>query len=198
MLKKGQEDQRLKFKKEISIKYLDLLNQLLKENLKYLERKGDQKQQEFAQKFCAYAYFRLPLFRQQILQTLKAQKDPQLPQWRGIQTNLYEDSSPHPAADNFYDHLFNWEKNFLLPLNTQDRYHAFMKTLQTSLMQQRWKLRLAKRQVAFYKFLQNLIEEIQYVGINSKHINWHCLPGYNKLLHVFLTEMRTKQIKNYS
>lgn len=66
------------------------------------------------------------------------------------------------------------------------------------MLEERWKLRLAKRQVAFYKFIENLIDEIQYVGVNNKHINWHCLPGYNKILHAFLTEMKGKKIKTYS
>ena len=41
MIKNGSENDHIKFKRDISIKYLELLNELLKENLKYLERKGD-------------------------------------------------------------------------------------------------------------------------------------------------------------
>ena len=58
-------------------------------------------------------------------------------------------------------------------------------------------MRLAKRQVAFYRFLYDLVEEIQYVCVNNKHIKWNYLPGYNQLLHAFLTTMKLKDISKY-
>jgi hypothetical protein len=32
----------------------------------------------------------------------------------------------------------------------------------------------------------------------SKHIKWHYLPGYNRLLQAFLVEMKTTKIKMYT
>jgi len=32
----------------------------------------------------------------------------------------------------------------------------------------------------------------------SKHIRWHYLPGYNRLLQAFLVEMKLLKVKDYS
>jgi hypothetical protein len=61
-----------------------------------------------------------------------------------------------------------------------------------------WKNRLSKRSGIFYSFLENLVEEIEYVSVVSKYIRWHYLPGYNRLLHAFLVEFKEKRISDYT
>jgi len=56
---------------EVGLKYQELLNILLKATLRLLEFKGDESESEFAEFFCAYAYFRIPLFREHILSVIK-------------------------------------------------------------------------------------------------------------------------------
>jgi len=73
-----------------------------------------------------------------------------------------------------------------------------MDKFQVTLLEDRWKIRLAKRGGAFYTFLENLVKEIEYVCVVSKHIRWHYLPGYNRLLQAFLVEMKSIKIKDYS
>lgn len=70
--------------------------------------------------------------------------------------------------------------------------------LQTILLSDKWKNRLGKRGGAFYTFLENLVKEIEYVSVVSKYIKWHHMPGYNRLLHAFLVEMKKNKIKNYT
>ncbi len=43
------------------------MNELLKETLRALEIKGNENEQMFAENYCAYAYFRIPIFREHIL-----------------------------------------------------------------------------------------------------------------------------------
>jgi hypothetical protein len=188
----------LKFKKDVALKYLELLKELLEETIRSLECKGELAEQIFAEKFCAYAYFRLPLFREQILQTLKEQKDPVIPEWRGMEVDLYAEGHHPSKEDDFYRPLFDWENSFLRPLGQEERYRNFQGEMEKQVMRERWKLRLSKRQMAFCGFLENLLEEIHYVCVVSKYIRWHCLPGYNQLLHAFLAEMRNQPIRRYS
>ena len=90
MLQDGEHNDHIKFKKEIGLKYLELMNQLLKETFRALQFKGLLQEQKFAEKLCAYAYFRLPLFRETVLTALTEHKDPELPEWRGTEHSLYE------------------------------------------------------------------------------------------------------------
>jgi hypothetical protein len=62
----------------------------------------------------------------------------------------------------------------------------------------KWKRRITKRNGVFYTFLENLVEEIEYVSVVSKYIRWHCLPGYNRLLHGFLVELKHTRVIDYS
>jgi hypothetical protein len=55
---------------EVALKYQQLLNYLLKETLILLNNKGEEAQQVFAESFCAYAYFRIPAFRELILSAI--------------------------------------------------------------------------------------------------------------------------------
>jgi hypothetical protein len=88
----------------VAIKYQELLNHLLNETLNLLEYKGEEAEQVFAESFCSYAYFRIPLFREHILSVIHRESDPVIREWRGTEVNLYQDSSENTATknDDFY------------------------------------------------------------------------------------------------
>ena len=178
------------------------MNEFLKETLRALEIKGNEAEQIFAERFCAYAYFRVPLFREHNLDMLKSANDPQIEEWRGSENNLYQDGSSQELAvnDDFYDNLFDWENNFLRPLAQSNpvQYKESTDKFKDTLREDRWKMRLAKRSGAFFTFLENLVKQIEYVCVVSKHIRWHYLPGYNRLLQAFLVEMKCTSIRDYT
>lgn len=86
---RGDQNDELQMKVDVGLKYMELLNSLLKETLRSLEVKGDTAEQAFAEKFCSYAYFRIPLFREHILEAIREGNDPEIPEWRGTENNLY-------------------------------------------------------------------------------------------------------------
>jgi hypothetical protein len=90
---------------------------MLKETLALLDCKGDESQQLFAESFCAYAYFRIPPFRELILSAVNHNDDPEIPEWRGIDINLYESGkNTEEKGEDFYSIHFDWENNFYKPI----------------------------------------------------------------------------------
>ncbi len=63
---------------------------LLQRTLKSLEAYNYESQREFAELFCAYAYFRLPKFRKEVLTAITRNDDPEIEEWRGTEYSLTE------------------------------------------------------------------------------------------------------------
>ena len=57
---------------------------------------------------------------------------------------------------------------------------------------------MKKRGGAFFAFIKCWINYVEGIIINSKHVNWRYFPGYGKLLHSFLVEMKSKKVTEYS
>jgi hypothetical protein len=57
---------------------------------------------------------------------------------------------------------------------------------------------MKKRGNAFFAFVKYWVNYVESIVINSKNINWHNFPGYNKILFCFMTEMKAKPILSYS
>ena len=74
----------LRKKIEIAIKYQQWIYKLLELALNSLNVKGHECERTFAEIFCAYAYFRIPEFRNQILDVICNEDDPEVYEWRGI------------------------------------------------------------------------------------------------------------------
>ena len=141
------------------------------------------------------------MFREHILSVLRREEDPEVTEWRGTEADLTQESSRSidcSRGDDFYGIHFDWENNFYRPIAREERYRLSNSELQTILLGEKWKIRLAKRRGAFFTFFFNLLGEIEYVSVVSKHIKWYQLPGYNRLLLAFLIEMKQTKIKNYS
>lgn len=74
----------------IALKYQELLNQLMNLTLFSLNFKGHESEKQFAELFCALAYFRIPQFRKHVLQAISRPDDPEIEEWRGTEFNLYD------------------------------------------------------------------------------------------------------------
>jgi len=96
--------------------YQSLLYHALQKVLNKMSQKGlPDKEREFVEHFTAIAYFRIPEFRERLLNCLRKDiKDVQIPEWRGIEWRLDEsiddNKNPHLFA------LFDWERNFYIYL----------------------------------------------------------------------------------
>lgn len=81
-------NKKLSRKVEIALTYHQFLGKLLRNAVDSLNVKGLQLERSFAEMFCAYAYFRIPSFRNALLEAITRPNDPELPEWRAIQFSL--------------------------------------------------------------------------------------------------------------
>lgn len=76
------------------------LYKLLSLSLNSLNRKGSEYERTFAEIFSAYAYFRIPEFRKEILRLITNENDPEIIEWRGVEFNLQDDITERMIQDN--------------------------------------------------------------------------------------------------
>ena len=80
------------FKQEVGIVYKVFLYKLLDIALNSIDHKGSEYERTFAQIFSAYAYFRIPQFRKEILRLITKESDPEIVEWRGVEFSLEDNS----------------------------------------------------------------------------------------------------------
>jgi hypothetical protein len=51
---------------------------------------------------------------------------------------------------------------------------------------------------AYFSLIKYWITYIETIVVNSKNITWKYFPGYKKILHSFLAEMKIRDIISYS
>ena len=96
--------------------YQALLYHALQKVLNKMSQKGlPDKEREFVEHFTAIAYFRIPEFRERLLNTLKKDvENVEIPELRGLEwgfgEHLIENKNQHLFA------LFDWERNFYVYL----------------------------------------------------------------------------------
>ncbi len=73
--------------------YKVFLINLLDLALNSIDHKGSEYERTFAEVFSAYAYFRIPEFRREIVRLILKESDPEIHEWRGVDFNLHEDIS---------------------------------------------------------------------------------------------------------
>jgi hypothetical protein len=80
--------------------------------LKKLNAKGlPDKERIFVEQFSAVAYFRIPEFRERILQKLVNDDDVKITEWRGTDWGLYEEIKDDKKNKEFVS-FFDWENEF--------------------------------------------------------------------------------------
>ena len=57
---------------------------------------------------------------------------------------------------------------------------------------------MKKRRGAFFSFVRYWVNYVELIAVNPKHVNWKYFPGYNKIVHSFLVEMKFNKISHYS
>ena len=96
--------------------YQALLYHTLQKVLNKLTQKGlPDKEREFVEQFTAIAYFRIPEFRNRLLECLKKDiQTAQIPEWRGIEWRLDDYLDDNKTQHLFT--LFDWERVFYVYL----------------------------------------------------------------------------------
>ena len=61
---------------------------LLNVTLQSLQNYHYDQQRKFAEVFCAYAYFAIPPFRDEVLSKITRPSDPEIEEWRGTEFTL--------------------------------------------------------------------------------------------------------------
>lgn len=172
---------------DIAERYAHFLQVTLNFALDTMNFKGvEQKMQKFIESFLAIAYFRIPDFRAEILECIKSKSYYPIAEWRGITMDLEEDISEHnllPALD--------WTSLFYDYLKSED-FKNHLEILQD----EKWKKRIAKRGLVFFRFVEEWAMHISQELVRES-LPWNHVPGYNVILKGFLIEMKERHISDY-
>lgn len=90
--------------------------------LKKLNAKGlPDKERNFVEQFSAVAYFRIPEFREKILQRLSIEDDVKITEWRGTDWSLYDEIKDDKKNKEFVS-FFDWENDFYTMLRVNESF----------------------------------------------------------------------------
>jgi hypothetical protein len=175
-------------KQEIGGRYMHFLRHSLMLALKQLNVKGaDAKLQVFVDTMLVIAYFRLPNFKEKLLQGIKAKKLRPIPEWKD---NVFDLLEEHESAVLLP--VLDWENNFYLSLSHKSVDSAFIQALN----EPKWQEKFANRGVTYFRFIQRFAQHVNRQFVRSD-IPWHAIPGYRVILHSFLLELKLRPVTSY-
>jgi len=177
--------------------YQALLYHTLQKVLNKLTQKGlPDKEREFVEQFTAIAYFRIPEFRNRLLECLKKDiQQVQIPEWRGMEWRLDDHLDDNKTQHLFT--LFDWERVFYVYLKNTEKGESNYKLLGEILEDRDWQNRYAKRGIAYYLFLNEWAKHVNKSVVTKDHVPWQDLPGYAVLIKAFLIELKSKDVRRY-
>lgn len=180
--------------------YHALMIDFLHTTLQALETYTYDSQKEFAELFCAYAYFRIPKFRNEVLAAITRTDDPEIEEWRGTEFSLSEETHPEVQAEgkSAFSLMFDWENHFYRVIEKEEKYGKTEGKLAEMFRYNGWEERMRKRGGAFFAFIRFWVSYVENIAVNSKHVMWRYFPGYNKILQSFLVEMKSRSVPEYS
>ena len=173
----------------LAIRYRRFLRNLLTCAIAKMNIKGvDQRVQEFTETIMAIAYFRIPEFKDTLLNCLRRKSFYPVEEWRGTAFDLEMDVTVHSE----YLPMFDWQVHFYrsLPEERDEEYEAAMR-------EERWQRRMEKRGIAYFRFISQWANDVQRLFVHQ-HVPWQDIPGYNVILKSFLLELKERKVANYS
>lgn len=173
----------------LAIRYRRFLRKLLTCAIAKMNIKGvDQRVQEFTETIMAIAYFRIPEFKDTLLNCLRRKSFYPVEEWRGTAFDLETDVTVHSE----YLPVFDWQLHFYrsLPEEKDEGYEAAMR-------EERWQRRMEKRGIAYFRFISQWANDVQRLFVHQ-HVPWQDIPGYNVILKSFLLELKERKVENYS
>lgn len=172
---------------ELGVKVQTFYYKMLRIVLECLAKKAlPENERMFVELFCAYSYFRIPEFRDEVVKVITRADD------------LPADDNPGPEhPDEALDSLFNWSENFYKPLSSHPLYRSNLLELRTILGCREWIHRMEKRGGAFFFFVLYWARYVEQTLIQSENAKWNNLPSYGEIIRVFLAEMRRRPLVEY-
>lgn len=179
--------------------YKVFLYKLLDHALNSIDHRGSDYERTFAEIFSAYAYFRIPEFRKEILRLITKDTDPDIAEWRGVDFSLHEDIGESRTREkgNTFREMFDWEFHFYKYLRRNSQIESDNITLKEILLRSSWKERFIKRGLAFFYFIKYWVTYVDSTLPHSQDVQWMYFPGYNRLLRGFFVELKTRPILEY-
>lgn len=183
--KGGVKDKRIK----LAVRYRRFLRKLLTCAIAKMNVKGvEPRVQEFTETILALSYFRIPEFKDKLLDCLKRKSFYPVDEWRGTTFDLEVDVTVHPT----YLSMLDWQQHFYhhLPEENNPEYEAVI-------TEERWQSRMEKRGIAYFRFISQWANDVKRLFVHQ-NVPWQDIPGYNIILKSFLLELKERRVENYS
>lgn len=104
--------------------------------------------------FCAFAYFRLSKFRNEVLSVISHNDDPEIEEWRGTEYSLTETEIESPEREVASRLMFDWENRFYKVLEGEEDHSKAEAKLMELMRTNDWEERMQKRGGAFFAFVR--------------------------------------------
>ena len=179
----------LAFKMKVGLSYQNFLyNTLLKVLSKFSQKALNTNEKHFIENFVALAYFRIPEFRTEFLETFieETKENPLI--FEG-----WNEPKPKPIASEFYD----WEKNFHQFLKTSPKGIKHLQEFLAKLEEIEWKPSISKKEPLFFSLLAEWCSSVYLMKVAKFHVNWNEIPGYGVLANTLMLELKNKSVVHY-
>ena len=180
---------------------------------------------EFAEYYLKIAYFRIPLFRQILLNSISVDVNEKI-EILLSQGNNNKNLKKKTTITNFLESdpinsLLFWEDLFYNKLNTsledndknakieneiKEKMNKIKEYIEnnnkTNLISKEetkndWKIQFSQRDNLFFSFIKNLVNYIKSKGEATDDVNWLNIPGFDLLLNAIIHEIHTRPVRSY-
>lgn len=98
---------------------------------------------------------------------------------------------------NTFSLMFDWEGSFIRHIASEEAFIIACHRLGELLRSSGWQERMRRRGGAFFAFIRYWVSYVQSTAANFQSVEWRYFPGYSKILHAFLAEMKLRQVEEY-
>lgn len=172
----------IQMKHRVALQYQCLVYKLLNAVFDNLDQQDlHEIHKNFIEFYIAYAYFRIPEFRVQLLDTLSIEK-----------TTIYTDRCKTIEIDSV---LVDWDKDFYNHIKDEPNYHD-NKHIIVKALNRNWKPKFKHKSPLFFYFI---IEWCEYIRATLviKSIAWENIIGYDTIIDNFIERMNSQEVTSY-
>jgi hypothetical protein len=190
-------------KQGIGLRYQELLYKTLVHIFGKMNIRGvGSIERKFVSFFLAVAYFRIPEFQAKMLSSLVPTEHFQIEDWRReftLEGPIWGGQASHSnLKPNSAQEMFNWDRMFYAYLKSEPIYHKRLADLTAALTDDGWKKRLMKHGYIFFSFFHEWTNYVYKTLVIKDNLPWLELPGYKKLVNIFLEELKNREVTSYS
>ena len=179
----------LALKMKVGLTYQGFLyTTLIKVLDKFTQKAINVNEKHFIENFVALAYFRIPEFRIQFLDSFIEQTKDQEQLFE-----IWNEPKQKPIGLAVYD----WEKNFHKFLKTSPKGVKHLQEFQIKLDGMEWKQGITKKDPLFFSLLGEWCRSVYFQKVYKYHIPWNEIPGYPVLVNALMFELKNKSVVHY-